>query len=198
MILSIIMLSVPERQKEFKSLRDKVKEQIDTLHSQHPTLGQVEIVPILTDKFINGGPSIGKKRGMGLQHATGKYVCWLDDDDDISPDYVETIVRLAESNADVLTFNNISRFDTFWCVVQMSLQIAYDDQVEPGFIWRRPYHVCAFKRDNILDVAFPDANWDEDTAFIQEALKRCKTQARSNRILHEYKRITKSLAEETL
>ena len=128
----------------------------------------------------------------------GKYVCWLDDDDDISPDYIETIVRLGASDADVLTFNNISRFDSFWCIVQMSLSVAKDDQVKPGMIWRRPYHVCAFKRELIKDINFPDANWDEDTGFIKEALKQCHTEKRSEAILHEYKRLTKSIAWESV
>lgn len=198
MTLSIVMITVPDREKEFEQIVDKVRGQISYCESVHPTLGGVQLVIVKTDKYNNGGPTIGAKRSVGLRKSTGKYVCWLDDDDDIAPDYVETILRLAQSDADVLTFNNISRFDSFWCVVQMSLHIAYDDQVEPGFVWRRPYHVCAFKRELIEDLQFPDANWDEDTGFIGEALKRCKTQARSNRILHEYKRITKSLAEETL
>lgn len=197
MMLSIIMITVPERSKDFKRLKKKVQDQIDYCNLIHPTLGQVEIIEVNTPKVINGGPSIGKKREMGLKQAKGEYVIWLDDDDNISPDYVEQVLRLANKGADVCTFNNISKFEHFWMVVVMDLKTRHDDQAKPGIINRRPYHVCAWRRSMIADIEFIDANKDEDTSFITEALKRAKTQVRVDNILHEYRRIDKSLAVET-
>ena len=195
--LSIVMITVPERIDEFKALHKKVKDQIDYCAEVHPSLGEVEIVDVITAKYKDGGPSIGEKRQMGLDQAQGKYVCWLDDDDDIAPNYVETLLRLALSEADVLVFNNLSRFETYWAVVQMNLDFLVDEQMKPGIVHRRPYHVCAWLRDKVKDCRFPSVNVDEDTGFIGQALKVCKTQAKTEAILHEYKRVTKSLAVET-
>ncbi len=197
-ILSVIMITVPERELEFKKLRKKLSDQIDYCEKVHPTLGRVQIVEVLTEKFINGGFSIGKKRGLGLRKSKGKYVCWLDDDDDIAPNYVETLLRLAIADADVLVFNNISRFEDFWAIVQMNLDFLVDEQISPGIVHRRPYHVCGWKRELVQDCVFPDANVDEDTGFIAQALKVCKTQSKTEAVLHEYRRVTKSLALETL
>jgi glycosyltransferase involved in cell wall biosynthesis len=197
MILSIVMITVPERKNELIKLKTEVKRQIDFCKKVHPDLGMVEIREVNTKKFIDGGASIGSKRQAGLNWSLGNYVCWLDDDDWIAPDYVETILRLAMSDADVLVFNSISRFDSFWCLVQMNLDFFEDEQVMPGIVHRRPYHVCAWKRELLLDAKFPDTNVDEDTGFISQVLPKCKSQAKTEAILHEYNRLTKSLAVET-
>jgi glycosyltransferase involved in cell wall biosynthesis len=192
------MITIPERSESFQKLKTKVQSQIDYCQKYHPTLGQIEIVEVNSPKFKDGGDSIGRKRQKGLELSKGEYVCWLDDDDNISPDYVETLVRLANKGADVCTFNNISKFDNFWMVVKMHFKTKLDDQAKPGIINRRPYHVCAFRRGVLEGVNFPDANWDEDTGFIKQALKNCRTFAHSDNILHEYNRTTKSEAYEAL
>jgi glycosyltransferase involved in cell wall biosynthesis len=194
MILSIIMISIPEREEHYRVLKRKVQKQIEDLHETHPTLGRVEIVSIVSPKFNDGGGSIGTKRQLGLLASKGEYVCWLDDDDDIAPGYVEELVRMANKGADVCTFNNISKFHNFWMVVKMHLSHKLDDQARPGIIQRRPYHICAFRRGVLDGVTFPDANWDEDTGFIAQALKNCRTFAHTDAILHEYRRIEVSYA----
>lgn len=196
-ILSIVMITVPERIKEYSALRKKVEKQVDYCNETHPTLGGVEIVDIISKKFVNGGPPIGEKRTDGLQIAQGKYVCWLDDDDDIAPNYVETLLRLAMADADVLTFNSLTVFNDYWAVVQMNLDFTKDEQMFPGIVHRRPYHVCAWKREKVKDLVFPSTNVDEDTSFVKDALLYCKTQSKTEAILHKYDRTTKSLAVET-
>lgn len=197
LVLSIVMITVPERRVEFSALRRKLQKQIKYCLDVHPTLGDVEVVKVITPKTIHGGLSIGAKRGLGLTKAKGIYVCWLDDDDDIAPNYVESILRLANTGGDVLTFSSLAIFDAYWCVVKMNLLYTKDEQVRPGIVNRRPYHVCAFKRENILGSDFPDANLDEDTGFIAKVLPRCKTQSHTEAILHRYNRVTKSLAVES-
>jgi len=187
-ILSIVMITIPERALQFYRLKAKIMKQIDYCRETHPTLGDVELVIINSKKFTKGGESIGVKRTNGLRLSKGKYVCWLDDDDDISPDYIETLLRLALWNKDVLVFNNISRFDNFWALVQMNLDFKQDEQAFPGIIKRRPYHVCGWRRELLNGISFPDLNWDEDTAFIEQALKVCKTQSKTEAVLHEYNR----------
>lgn len=188
------MITIPEREEVFKKLKQEIDNQIQYCHTVHPKLGSVEVCVINTPTTTKGGPTIGRKRQKGLEAATGKYVMWLDDDDHVSPGYVETVLRLCNQNQDVCTFNNFSRFDNFWCVVIMDITVQTDEQAKPGIISRRPYHICAWKRELIQDIEFPDSNWDEDTGFIAQALQRVKTQARSGAILHEYNRLTKSYA----
>ena len=44
--------------------------------------------------------STGEKRNLLLSRAEGKYICFIDDDDDISDDYVSSIMRALEENPD--------------------------------------------------------------------------------------------------
>jgi len=196
--LSVVMITIPERKEEFSRLKAKVEFQKKECEKNHPALGLVQIIPIETPKYTKGGPSIGAKRQLGLDKAMGAYVCWLDDDDDIAPDYIETLLRLAYEGGDVLTFSNLSRFENYWCVVRMSLFTTQDDQVQPGIVNRRPYHVCAWKTELAKKVKFPDLNKDEDTGFIEKLIPYCTTEQHSERIIHEYKRTEKSYALEAL
>jgi glycosyltransferase involved in cell wall biosynthesis len=195
MILSIIMITIPERAERFNWLKNKVQKQISECQKTHRTLGQIEIVEVMTPKFKDGGGSIGRKRQTGLDQSKGEYVCWLDDDDDIAPNYVEEVVRMANKGADVCTFSSMCRFDNFWMVAEMHFNTKHDDQARPAIIKRRPWHVCAFRRGVLEGVNFPDANWDEDTKFIEQALKNCRTFAHSEAILHEYRRLETSYSE---
>jgi len=77
LILSIVMITVPERRKEFLKLFTKVNSQIEKCLETHPTLGMVKVVKVNSKKFVQGGPSIGNKRQQGLIRSAGKYVCWL-------------------------------------------------------------------------------------------------------------------------
>jgi len=197
MVLSIIMITIPERFEPFYKLRLKVNQQIKEANKTHPSLGDVEIVEVNSPRYPEG-KTIGEKRQEGLENAKGEYVCWLDDDDDISPDYVETLLRLAYEGGDVLTFSNLSRFENFWCVVRMSLAQKEDEQVRPGVVNRRPYHVCGWKREIALKAGFEALNWDEDAGFVLRATPLCKTETHVENILHEYKRITQSYAEEAV
>jgi len=198
MILSVIMLTVPEREHQFNLIRNKVSKQITECNLIHPSLGKVEIIEVNSKKFIYGGKSIGAKRQEGMDKAKGKYVIWLDDDDNISPDYIETLLRMAQSDADVLTFNNLSKFENYWMIVNMSLNNKEDEQAKPGFIKRRPYTICAWKKETIKKVKWIDDNINEDVSFISEALKIVSSEYHVENILHEYNRETISLAVESL
>jgi glycosyltransferase involved in cell wall biosynthesis len=197
-VLSIVMITVPERAATFQKLRQKVMQQIGECFKIHPTLGTVEIVEVSGDRTDKGGKSIGEKRQEGLNRSIGKYVCWLDDDDNISPDYVETLLRLAYSDPDVLSFNSFAVFDNFWCLIQMNLDYIVDEQAGPGIVHRRPYHVCGFRRSILNQCVFPNANWDEDTGFLAQVWPKCKSQSKTEAILHEYNRLTKSIAWESV
>ena len=71
-MLSIVMLSVPERESEFRKLHTKVQVQAYKCHEYHPSLGRVEIVPVVTKLFSEGGLSIGLKRQAGIDFYTSR------------------------------------------------------------------------------------------------------------------------------
>lgn len=185
-MLSILMPTIPERKKRFNKLLSEVYRQIHYCKKTHPVLGVVQVISDERKKFSNGGPSIGAKRQSLLQEAQGKYCCFLDDDEEISPDYIETLLRLCREDKDVCTFNDISKFDNYWCVVRLSLAHEKNEQARPGIINRRPWHICPVRTELAKKAVFPESNYGEDWVWFEQVVKMCKTEEHTEAILHSY------------
>lgn len=185
-MLSILMPTIPERYEMFSRLRFAVKLQIAEVNKVHPVLGMVEIVTDERPKYKDGGPTIGEKRQALLEKARGEYVCFLDDDESVAPNYVEELLRLCYVKPDIGTFSSISKLDNFWCLVVMSLKHAENQQVFPGIVLRRPWHICPVRRDLALKAKFPESNYGEDWVWFESVLKECKTEANTKAVIHQY------------
>mgnify|MGYP001341917040 CR=1 FL=1 len=54
----------------------------------------------------NGGQ--GSARDLGLDHARGEYICYVDSDDEVLPDLLENALRTArEADADVVVYGEL-------------------------------------------------------------------------------------------
>ncbi len=84
--------------------------------------GSPDNCPALCDGYAAGDQRIrvihkqnaglGMARNTGIDHATGKYICFLDSDDYIAPNTVEKCVKcITETNADVVQYGyyNVNR-----------------------------------------------------------------------------------------
>lgn len=192
-ILSILIPSIPDRYEMFSELFIKVVDQRDKFHKTHPTLGIVEIIIDSEKSFLDGGPSIGAKRSSLVTHANGKYLCFLDDDDDIAPNYVETLVRMCHENKDVVTFRNFTTTDFYWTLIDMSLFHKEDEQATPErIVKRRPWHICPVRSRLAKQFQFPDINYWEDTQWVDNVFKICETEIHTDQILSSYRHSTKT------
>lgn len=190
MILSILCPTIPSRAHLFEKLQAKVQRQIDTMHSVHPTLGKAEFIHDDSIPYLEGGLSIGLKLNVLIARAKGKFMCVLHDDDNVSPNYVETLVRLCHRDADVVTFRNITKLDNFWTTVDMSIHYP-NDQASPMFEIRRvAWNICPVRSEFAKRVKYPDSNYGEDFDWMKKVLESCTTEAKTNAILHEYNHST--------
>lgn len=191
-ILSILIPTLPERDSIFIELYGKLWRQMHHVHTTHPTLGEVEWISDDSKSFLDGGLSIGKKRESLVNRATGKYLCFLDDDEDIAPNYVETIVRLCQLDTDVVTFRSMAKLDNYWTVIDMRLDHPEDEQASPNFIvHRRPWHINAIRSSIAKQYTFPDTNYSEDSDWMNNVLFDCKTDAHTDAVLHQYNHSSK-------
>ena len=187
MKLSILIPTLPQRKKMFNILRKNLTAQIDYVHSTHPSLGQVEILFDSSKKFLKGGLSVGAKRDALKCRATGEYLVFVDDDDMIAPNYLESILRLMESNSDIITFRSLYKSSTYWGIVDMNLNHAENEQMNDSTIVKRqPFHVCPIRTSIAQQHSFPDINNAEDWGWMVKVLTDCKTQSHSDQILHQY------------
>lgn len=186
--LSILIPTIPERGEMFTELFNELHNQLQYIQTVHPALGRVEILVDDSKRFLDGGLSIGKKREALVKRAEGRFLCFLDDDDCIAPNYLETILRLCKQDADVCTFKNVSRLGTYWMVVDMSLRYPGNDQGSPEYtVRRRPWHICPVKSLYAKLYVFPDTNYGEDWVWFEQVLSHCTTEAKSGAIIHEYR-----------
>lgn len=192
MMLSVLIPTTPDRAPMFQQLWKELNEQAWACYKKHESLGNVEILFDDSKSFLNGGLSIGKKRQSLVTLASCKYVCFCDSDDTISPNYVESLLRLCQHNADVVTFRNFTKTDYYWTLVDMSLKYLINDEANPNFITRRrPWTICPIRSSIAKSVNFPDINYGEDAAWIEDVLKQCTTEAHTEQILHCYQHSSK-------
>lgn len=191
-ILSILIPTLPSRQKQFDELIHEIRGQSYNLSKEHPMLGVVHVAWDDSASFLNGGLSIGKKREELIKRAEGKYLCFLDDDEDIAPNYVETLVRLCQHDRDVCTFRNLTKTDNYWTIVDMSLNYAHNDEANANYITRRsPWHICPVKTEFAKLYDFEDINYGEDWKWFEKVLKHCANEAHTDAVIHCYNHSSK-------
>lgn len=188
MILSILIPSIPERRSKLVALTNELYRQVLALQTVHPTLGGVEILVDDSVKFLEGGLSIGAKRDLLKQRAGGKYLCFLDDDDNVTPNYIETLVRLCNEGNDIVTFRTLIKNDHYWGIIDMQLSTLDNCEVTPhGTIARTPWHICPVLSSIAKNEPFAlDKNHNEDWDWMSRVLKNVHTESHSDMILTQY------------
>jgi hypothetical protein len=191
-ILSILTPSIPERFDKWLQISQELFLQCTTINATHPTLGRVQLLSDTSDSFLSGGLSIGKKRQRLVEQAKGKYLCFLDDDEDIAPNYVETLVRLCHQDKDVVTFRSFAKNDFYWSVIDMRLGNPNEEATPDRIVKRNAWHICPVKSEYAKLYPFEDTNYSEDWNWMEKVLTHCKTEAHTDQILHCYQHSAKT------
>lgn len=109
--------------------------------------------------------SIGKKRQILLERASGEYVTFADDDDWLSDDYVDLILSAIEFNPDCVGFQ-IECSGTEGKTADMSNKYAdWADNVNGFDYVRTPYQKTPTKREIALQIGYKDMRYGEDYEY---------------------------------
>lgn len=180
--LSILTPSVPSRiDKSLKPLMDKIEKQIKNNNLEM----KVEHI-IHIDNRVR---TIGRKRDNLVQSAIGQYVAFVDDDDDISDDYVLELVNAIKNNppVDVITFKQNCFIENYpKAITNFGLGHENEAYVPNTEFKRKPYHVCAWKKDLAQKYRFPSSNYGEDAGWLSQLWEVAKTEYHIDKILHSY------------
>lgn len=177
-VLSILTPSVWSRMDQCMALKNKIEKQISENDTEH----KIEHLVLFDNRVM----SIGRKREALVQSASGKYVAFVDDDDDISDDYIKEFLVACENDSDVITFNQKAVIDGIPSVVEFRLNNP-DEQWSPdSTIKRGVWHVCFCRRELVNGCSFPDNNYGEDFSWIVKSRKNFKTETIVDKVLHEY------------
>lgn len=180
-IFSVLLLGIPERIDKLKQLINKLNQQI----SDENASKRIEVLALIDNKYR----SVGSKRQALLDIAKGKFVAFIDDDDDISDNYISEISKAIEENGDVdvITFNQIAKIDNYpESQVLFSLKHDHEDYDPYRPTKRKPFHMCVWNTRLTKTIKFPDISKIEDRCWIEELCKIAKTEHKIEKFLHFY------------
>ncbi len=186
--LSILIPTIPERSKALQKLLKK-------LQSQLRDRSDVEILCLLDNRSLE----IAEKRNALLDLARATHVAFLDDDDDVSDDYVSQILGAIHQAplVDVITFHQTFRLNgkpgRVLCAVEHPNEpltpaglLSYRDMKRP------PFHWCVWKRDLASSERFlpkfsgRDRQSIEDADWLQRLYPKVGSSHKIDRFLHHY------------
>lgn len=174
MTLSILICTLPERNDSLINLKAQLYGQIILSKLKN----EVEVI-VLMD---SGKMSIGEKRNKLLGMATGKYVCFIDDDDLVHENYVKLIVDAVKEAPDVVNIH-LKHFldgkffgDTIHSLAY-SKWINRENKDGTWNFYRNPNHLNPVKHELALKAGFPAISDGEDKAYSMKLLKYLKTSA---------------------
>lgn len=170
--LSILVCSLLERQNAF----------LDILLAQlNPQLKDNVEVLVISD---NAKRTIGEKRNDLLKLAKGKYIVYVDDDDRVTPDFVDQILSQVHTDADTIVYNVEITFDGQRPkLVKYGKDFGHYEAADAYY--RRPNPRMVHKRSNCTEL-FKEINFGEDDEWAARMLPLIKTEARIDKILYFY------------
>lgn len=173
----MLIPSLVDRREKLESLEKHLRDQIGDK--------AVEVVN-MTDE---GQMSIGQKRTMLLIMAKGEYVTFVDDDDSVSPDYIDKILKALESKPDCCSMTGRITFSDGYSRPFIH-SLRYDrwiDDHEKKEYYRPPNHLNVVRRELALKAGFPFINSGEDRVYSSRLFPLLNREEWIEGVLYEYK-----------
>lgn len=180
--LSILTPCVPSR---IGTTLPKLIEKIENQIKENNLEKKVEHL-ILIDNKIR---TVGRKRDNLIQSAVGRFVAFVDDDDDISKDYVLELTNAIKEHpsVDVITFKQNCFIENYPKAVAVFGLNNENESYQPGVEFKRkPYHICAWNRKLAQKYRVPSNNICEDVGWVSQMWKEAKTEHHIDKVLHAY------------
>ena len=156
--LSILIPTLSSRSEKLKTLIEELTYQIQRKPVQILWIGD------------NKSMSVGEKRNDLLSLAKGDFISFVDDDDTISDNYIETLLKAIDANPDktVICFRGTQTTDGHQDIpfqYNVSFGRNFKKTID-GQRWKvmLPDHLCCWNRNKITE-RFPDKSLGEDHDF---------------------------------
>lgn len=178
--LSILICSVETEQRQVD-----LKKLISELHRQISKNYAEEIVEIIVDSD-NMIKSVGQKRNDLIQKAQGEFICFIDDDDFITENYLSTILYHLNSGMDILLIaiqhieNGVNK--------PKIIPSLFIDNLNTGeaVLKTNHFHLCPHKKSIARNVLFEGVNFAEDMIYSQKMVKHINSSYLINEPLYIY------------
>lgn len=162
-LLSILIPTLPERSEMLERLLRQINSQLENLGARE----KVQVV-ILSD---NRELTIGAKRNELMRQAKGRYVAFIDDDDEIGSEYFAQVLEGIERYApDVFGITGVMRWQrsrTLRTNHRFTHSIEYSRWFDRGQgklkeYFRPPNHLNPMRREIAIQFPFKEVSFAED------------------------------------
>lgn len=190
--LSILICTLAKRKEMLEDLVYKLN-----LSYLHPDTSDFEI--LIDDSEFD---TIGEKRNRLLSQAKGKYICFIDDDDSVSWNYVLLLMQGIEKDVDCCSLVGLYRVDgKDDGLFEHSIKYhkyktnKQDEGVVLIKYERYPNHLNCIRASIAKQFKFPEKNWGEDTDWATQIKKSglLKTEHIIDQIIYYYDKISKNV-----
>jgi glycosyltransferase involved in cell wall biosynthesis len=143
--------------------------------------------------------TIGEKRNILLNMASGQFVVFLDDDDRITDDFLFEVLYAIDNNnnADCIVYDMmciingtreiLSKFGIeFEYTKGIKFDIIKQSPITPELWYGKPSHNMVWASRIAKSCIFPNCNTGEDFAWVKQAWPRIKKQVRIDKTLYYY------------
>jgi hypothetical protein len=188
---TLLIPTIPGREQQLQRL-------IRSIHDlRRHTCPDLRIAIVLG--FDNREVSIGTKRQNMLQSAEGKYVSFIDDDDEVTSNYFEDAAACIAGNYDCMRLRGqISR----WTFTHSTANKLTDPMANETTFLRPPNHLNVMKADIAKTIKFRDATSGEDLDWTirlaRTGFLRTEYQSDESRIHYIYNIGDRQMGESTL
>lgn len=170
--LSILIATMPKRQERLNKLLRNLNQQLN------------QYVEVIIDDSMDY--NIGVKRQSLLEKSKGDYIVYIDDDDQISKDYVEKILEASKSKSDCMAITGVITTNGLY-PKKWYISKKYGKWFERNNIYyRTPNHISPVKRTIALQAGFPYISQGEDAEYSNRILPLLKTEVRIEGNLYFY------------
>lgn len=130
--------------------------------------------------------TIGAKRNRLLAAAIGRYVTFIDDDDLVTPDYLERVFEGIDKGVDHVGVGMMFTPDHGrHHLVECSMHHEWGMR-EDGVYLRSPQHTCVVKRELALAVGFENSSFGEDRDYAERLRPLIETEHVITRPIYFY------------
>lgn len=133
----------------------------------------------------NKSMTTGEKRNFLVSMSKARYSIFIDDDDTIVPDYVDTLLEACKFDKDCIVFDvAVTINGGNEKLAKYSIQ--YTNRDHDDWYERMPAHINAFKTDIMKTITFPHLTFREDYFWMLEILPKLKTEHYCKKVLYNY------------
>lgn len=175
MILSICIPTILGREQAYERLESHIWQMVGDRKG-------VEVLMMQDNKEL----TIGAKRQQLLDACEGQYVVMVDDDDDIDPSFIESVLPML-GDVDCCTYRESVRINGREHTCNHSIKYADWGSKQDGYDFvRTPYYKDVIKTEIARKVGFKSVRYGEDHIQARALKPLLKTEAHIDRVMYYY------------